>query len=113
MAGNPRTSGRAAKSARGSARGGGSARKPMAREQRRPYWQNTRLQMILVLLLPLVVLPFVPQILTKLGPTTFLGFPIGYLLATHGFIALGILVMAWFVRRQDRIDRLHGTHEDF
>ena len=82
------------------------------RHHPRPYWRNTRLLMLVSLIVPCVALPFLPQILTKLGARTFLGFPLGYFLAAHGFIVLGCFAVSWFVRRQDRIDRWHGTHED-
>jgi putative solute:sodium symporter small subunit len=86
---------------------------PTSRHHPRPYWRNTRLQMLMCLLMPCVALPFMPHILTKLSGRTFLGFPLGYFLAMHGFIIFGCFVVSWFVRRQDRIDRWHGTHEDF
>ena len=82
------------------------------RNHPRPYWRNTRLQMLICLLVPCIALPFMPHILTKLAGRSFLGFPLGFFLVAHGFIIFGCFVLAWFVRRQDRIDRWHGTHED-
>lgn len=82
------------------------------RHHPRPYWRTTRLQMLVCALAPCLALPFLPQILTKVSAMAILGFPLGYFLALHGFIVGGCFLLAWFVRRQNRIDRWHGTHED-
>ena len=84
----------------------------LERRQRRPYWRNTRLQMLLCLIVPCVLLPLLPLAITRLNPYVFLGFPVGYLVAAHGFIIAGFLTVVWYVRRQDAIDQWHGAHED-
>jgi len=78
----------------------------------RPYWRSTRVQMIMCLIVPCLALPMLPFVISALRMQTFLGFPLGYLIAFHGFFALGFAIVAWFVRRQDAIDHLHRANED-
>jgi putative solute:sodium symporter small subunit len=59
-----------------------------------------------------VALPVLPVIITTLQLQIFLGFPLGYFVAFHGFFALGLAIVTWFVRRQDAIDHLHRANED-
>jgi putative solute:sodium symporter small subunit len=82
------------------------------RKQRKPYWRNTKWQMVaslLPFLLVLVVLPFYAE---RLNSNRFLGLPLGFLLVGHGVILIAIVTLATFVNRQDAIDRWHGAHED-
>jgi putative solute:sodium symporter small subunit len=78
----------------------------------RPYWRSTRIQMLLCLLVPLVALPLLPLIISTYNIQSFLGFPLGYFLAGHGFVLAGIFTIGWYVRRQDAIDHWHGANED-
>ena len=84
----------------------------LGRDLRRPYWRDTKLQTAVSLLVPLVLLPAIPIAILDINSRSFLGFPLGYLLAAHGFIILGFLSVIQFVRRQDRIDTRHGANED-
>ena len=79
----------------------------------RPYWRSTRIQMLMCALLLCVALPFMPHVLTKLNGYSLFGFQLGYFAVSHGFVVAGCLIVSWFVRRQGRIDRRFGTHEDF
>ena len=58
------------------------------RNERKPYWRHTKVQMLTSLLL-------------------------GYFLVCHGLIVIAFVTIAAFVNRQDAIDHWHGAHEDF
>jgi len=84
----------------------------LEREERKPYWRHTKLQMLASLvpfILLIVVLPLYAQ---ELNSNKFLGFPLGYFLAGHGLWLMAIFTLATFVNRQDAIDHWHGANED-
>lgn len=82
------------------------------RKERKPYWRHTKWQM-LASLLPFLAIVFVlPQYAEQLNENRFLGFPLGYFLAAHGFFLIAIITVASYVNRQNAIDHWHGAHED-
>lgn len=82
------------------------------RKERKPYWRHTKWQMVASLLPFLLVMVAIPLNVDALNSNRVLGFPLGYLLAAHGFILIAIVTVATFVNRQDAIDHWHGAHED-
>jgi putative solute:sodium symporter small subunit len=42
----------------------------------------------------------------------FLDFPLGFYMAAQGSLIAFVVILFWFARRQDRIDRDHGLAED-
>jgi putative solute:sodium symporter small subunit len=40
------------------------------------------------------------------------GFPVGYYMAAQGSLVVFVLMLFWFARAQDKIDRDHGVAED-
>ena len=57
----------------------------------------------------MLVLPFYAE---ELNSNRFLGFPLGYFLAAHGFFVIAVVTVASYVNRQNAIDHWHGAHED-
>lgn len=78
----------------------------------RPYWRRTRSLMWLCMLGPAAGLLALPALIVALNRSSFMGFPLGYFVASHGFVILGFFVIVWFVQRQDAIDLWHGANED-
>jgi putative solute:sodium symporter small subunit len=85
----------------------------LERKQRRPYWRLTRATMLTCVAVLLLALPSLPWLVALLDRRHFMGFPLGYLVAAHGFTLLVVALVIWQTRRQDRIDRRFGAHEDF
>ena len=81
-------------------------------KERKPYWRQTKTQMAASLLPTLFALIALPMGIRWFGTGRFLEFPLGYYLVAHGLILLLIGAVAYFMLRQDEIDRLHGAHED-
>lgn len=82
------------------------------RKERKPYWRDTKWQMLVSLLPFLAVMIVLPQYAEQLNGERFLGFPLGYLLAAHGFFIIAIVTVASYVNRQNAIDHWHGANED-
>ena len=82
------------------------------RKERKPYWRSTKWQLLASLLPLLVFVILVPLYADKLNGNRFLGFPLGYLLAGHGVVLIGVFTVATFVNRQDAIDHWHGANEE-
>jgi putative solute:sodium symporter small subunit len=47
-----------------------------------------------------------------LNGTSILGFPVGYYMAAQGSLIVFVIMLFWFARAQDKIDRDHGVAED-
>lgn len=82
------------------------------RKERKPYWRHTKWQMAASLLPFVVALVLVPLYHERLNIERFLGFPIGFMLVSHGIFLIALATVASFVNRQDAIDHWHGAHED-
>jgi putative solute:sodium symporter small subunit len=84
----------------------------MDREERKPYWRDTKWQMLASLLPFLLLMIVLPLYVDRLNSNKFLGFPLGYFLIGHGLVLIAIFTVASFINRQDAIDRWHGANED-
>ena len=81
-------------------------------KHRRPYWLETRM-LVVWLMMPGVFLVLGTILFWgRLNGFSFIGFPLGYFLLTHGFMVLGFVVVAWHSVSQAQIDRRHGIHEE-
>lgn len=80
--------------------------------RRRPYWKRTKFQILASLVLPAIVMLATPLYVDALNTRTLAGFPLGYLISTHGTIIFAMIAVFHFVGRQDAVDRWHGAHED-
>jgi len=47
-----------------------------------------------------------------LNGASFLGFPLGFYMAAQGSLIVFVVLIFWFARAQDRIDRECGMAED-
>lgn len=82
------------------------------RHERKPYWRQTKWQLVSSLGPLLVAFLVIPQYASDLNGISFLGFPLGYFLVGPGLCVMGLFTIASFVDRQDAVDRWHGAHED-
>jgi putative solute:sodium symporter small subunit len=48
----------------------------------------------------------------SLNQIVILGFPLGYYMAAQGSLIVFVVLLFWFARRQDAIDREFGVAED-
>lgn len=85
----------------------------MERRERKPYWRSTKWQLLASLVPFACVMVVLPLYADQLNATSrFLGFPLGYFLAAHGFYVIAIITVASYVNRQNAVDHWHGAHED-
>lgn len=84
----------------------------MEKRNRRPYWRRTKLLLLLGLLVPAGAVVALPFYVEELSHSTFLGFPLGYLLAAHGTVLIAVLAVLRFIAQQSRVDRRHGALDD-
>ncbi len=82
------------------------------RDERKPYWRYTKLQMLASVVPFLVLVCVLPMYAEALNAHKLMGFPLGYFLAGHGIWLIALFTMATFVNRQDSIDHWHGANED-
>ncbi|MCB0074241.1 MAG: DUF4212 domain-containing protein [Caldilineaceae bacterium] len=82
------------------------------RLQREAHWNRTRNLMIV----HLVVWFFFAYVLQWFAPQLngmhFMGFPLGYYMASQGALLAFVVQLFIFVKQQDRIDRECGMAED-
>jgi putative solute:sodium symporter small subunit len=48
----------------------------------------------------------------SLNSVVILGFPLGFWFAGQGSLIIFVVLLFWFARRQDQIDRDHGMAEE-
>lgn len=81
----------------------------MNEAERNERWRETaRLALAVVAATIVLVLFFLSLVEAADAP----GYPLGYVVAVSGLPLAGVLLVFWFVRRQERIDHRHGFYED-
>ena len=81
-------------------------------QRTQPYWRHTKWQVLASLIPFLAIVVVLPLYSQQLNSSRFLGFPLGYFLAAHGFFVIAVVTVASYVNRQNAIDHWHGAHED-
>ena len=82
------------------------------RNERKPYWRHTKVQMLTSLLPFVAAMIVLPLYADSLNDKRILGVPLGYFLVCHGLILIAFVTIAVFINRQDAIDHWHGAHGD-
>lgn len=78
----------------------------------REYWRKN-LRMTAVLLLIWLVSTFaVIYFVRELNAFTFLGFPLGFYMTAQGTLAIYVVLVWFYARYMNRLDRKHGVSED-
>ena len=76
------------------------------------HWQRTRSLMWVTLAIWFVFSFLVHWFADALNGATFLGFPLGFYMAAQGSLIVFVVLIFWFARTQDKIDRECGMAED-
>lgn len=84
----------------------------METEKSERYWSATRALMFFMLFLWAVFSFGVHFFVRDLNSIVFLGFPLGFYMAAQGSLIAFVLMLAWFARAQDKIDRKYDVAED-
>ncbi len=76
------------------------------------YWQKTSSLMVLMMSLWIFFGYVVHFFVTPLNGIKILGFPLGFYMAAQGSLIAFVIMLFWFARAQDNIDRDCGVAED-
>lgn len=76
------------------------------------YWQDTSRLMWITLALWVFFGYIVHFFVHALNKITILGFPFGFYMGAQGSLIAFVVILFWFARKQDQIDRKHGVAED-
>ena len=76
------------------------------------HWRRTRSLMWVTLAIWFVFSFLVHWFADALNGASFLGFPLGFYMAAQGSLIVFVVLIFWFARAQDRIDRECGMAED-
>ena len=76
------------------------------------HWRRTRSLMWVTLTIWFVFSFLVHWFADGLNGATFLGFPLGFYMAAQGSLVVFVVLIFWFARTQDKIDRECGMAED-
>jgi putative solute:sodium symporter small subunit len=76
------------------------------------YWEKTSRLMIIMMVLWAFFAFFVHMLVTPLNGIKILGFPLGFYMAAQGSLVVFVVMLFWFARAQDKIDRECGVAEE-
>ena len=76
------------------------------------HWRRTRRLMWITLAIWFVFSFVVHWFADALNAMSFLGFPLGFYMAAQGSLVVFVVLIFWFARTQDRIDREFGVAEE-
>jgi putative solute:sodium symporter small subunit len=82
-------------------------------EQRRLHGKRSLKLVMSAAALVFAIGLIVPLIAPGLNGTTFLRFPLGLLILSHGTVIAIIALIYWASARQDTLDRRHGLTSEF
>jgi putative solute:sodium symporter small subunit len=80
-------------------------------EAKAAHWRRTRSLTMLVLVIWAIFALVIHWFATPLNEITFIGFPLGYYMAAQGSLIVFVVLIFWFAKRQDTIDREAGVAE--
>ncbi|HYD99380.1 MAG TPA: DUF4212 domain-containing protein [Alphaproteobacteria bacterium] len=80
-------------------------------QQAQEHWSRTRSLMITMLVLWFIFSFAVHFFAPSLNGIQFLGFPLGFYMASQGSLIAFVIMIFWFAARQNRIDEECGVAE--
>ncbi|TCT02218.1 putative solute:sodium symporter small subunit [Aquabacter spiritensis] len=84
----------------------------MLTSQDEVYWTRTRKLMFVMLGLWIFFGFIVHFFVNALNKIVILGFPLGFYMAAQGSLIAFVVMLFWFARSQEKIDRECGVSED-
>ena len=76
------------------------------------HWRRTSRLMIIMLVLWAFFSFFIHMGVVALNKTVIGGFPMGFYMAAQGSLIAFVVMLFWFAKAQDKIDRDCGVAED-
>ena len=76
------------------------------------YWPRTRTLMFTMLGLWFFFSFFIHFFVTSLNKIVIFGFPLGFYMAAQGSLIAFVVMLFWFAKAQDKIDRDCGVAEE-
>jgi putative solute:sodium symporter small subunit len=76
------------------------------------HWARTKSLMILMMGLWAFFSFFIHMFVVPLNAIKIAGFPLGFYMASQGSITIFVIMLFWFAKAQDKIDRETGVAED-
>ena len=83
----------------------------MAAHNDTDYWARTRSLMITCLVIWGIFGYLIHAFARPLNEIVIMGFPLGFYMAAQGSLIIFVLLIFWFAKRQDAIDREFGVAE--
>ena len=83
-----------------------------ADSQKEAHWARTRSLMIVHLTIWFIFSFVVHWFASNLNQITFIGFPLGFYMASQGSLIIFVVLIFWFAHRQNAIDEEFGVSED-
>jgi putative solute:sodium symporter small subunit len=84
----------------------------MASPKDEAHWADTTRLMWITLALWAFFGYVIHAFVSQLNNIVILGFPLGFYMAAQGSLIAFVVILFWFARAQDNIDRKHGVAED-
>ena len=81
-------------------------------DQQTTYWGKTTRLMLVMMALWVFFGYFIHFFVIPLNEIVILGFPLGFYMAAQGSLIAFVVMLFWFSRAQDSIDRAAGVAED-
>jgi putative solute:sodium symporter small subunit len=76
------------------------------------YWNKTSRLMLIMMTLWIFFSFIVHMFVVPLNGIKIAGFPLGFYMASQGSLIVFVVMLFWFARAQDKIDRDCGVAED-
>jgi putative solute:sodium symporter small subunit len=76
------------------------------------YWQRTSTLMWIMMGLWIFFSFVVHMFVTPLNGIKIFGFPLGFYMASQGSLIIFVVMLFWFAKTQDKIDREEGVAEE-
>lgn len=84
----------------------------MDKHQADEYWNKTKKLMFVMLGIWFFFGYVIHAFVVPLNGIKIFGFPLGYYMAAQGSLIVFVVMLFWFAKAQDRIDREAGVAED-
>jgi putative solute:sodium symporter small subunit len=76
------------------------------------YWSRTKRLMVISMVIWAIFSFGIHLFAKPLNEVVILGFPLGFYMAAQGSLVIFVILIFWFARQQDAIDRECGVAEE-